>query len=40
MQFNVPIAGHGDCYDRYLVRLQASSRARVLPCLFARPRPP
>ena len=22
MNFSVPIAGHGDCYDRYLVRLQ------------------
>lgn len=27
MDFSVPVAGHGDCFDRYLVR---SARARVL----------
>jgi hypothetical protein len=26
MKFNVPIAGHGDSYDRYLVRMQVRGR--------------
>jgi hypothetical protein len=25
MDFNVPVAGHGDCFDRYLVRAAAAA---------------
>jgi hypothetical protein len=31
MKFSVPVAGHGDCYDRYLVRRRARARGALPP---------
>jgi len=31
MNFSVPIAGHGDCYDRYLVSGDAERRGTSVP---------
>jgi len=42
MDFNVPIAGHGDSYDRYLVRLQEmrESVRIIYQCLNEMPNGP
>lgn len=42
MKFNVPVAGHGDCYDRYFVRMQEmrESLRIVQQCLNELPEGP
>lgn len=42
MDFNVPVAGHGDSYDRYLVRLQEmrESVRIIYQCLNEMPNGP